>query len=143
MTNPSPRPALRKSDDAGVHPAAPVPARSPRAPRRASVPPVAAPADEPAHEAGASGTRAVDFHGTTSDHLRRSDAPTAAHDEVHDRGTKARKKSAALMAGDVASVKVRLPKKLRKAAEKEAKRRGLDLDAVVADLLHAWVTGSR
>ncbi len=34
-----------------------------------------------------------------------------------------------------------MPKALRKAARDEAKRRGLDLDAVVTDLLHAWLTG--
>ena len=30
MTNPTPRPALRKAEDATIHPAAPRPARSPK-----------------------------------------------------------------------------------------------------------------
>jgi monoamine oxidase len=111
MSNPTPRPALRKAEDAEVHPAAPRPARSPR---RASVPPPAsapepapAPAEAPAPakpakpaEPKARGKRRYetppavpvavkkrarkDFAGTTSDHLRPADAPTAAHDELHE-----------------------------------------------------------
>jgi hypothetical protein len=185
MTNPTPRPALRKADDAGIHPAAPKPARSPRtrtaapaspaadasAPARAAKAPAKAPAKTASKEpvpapveaaaapaanprskhrgAGPAkptdrpkGTRA--FQGTTSDHLRRTDAPATPHDELHgDKPAKAKKKADDLMSGGTGTLKVTVPKKLRKAAEKEAKRRGLDVDAVVADLLHAWLTARR
>ena len=85
-----------------------------------------------------------DFAGTTSDHLRPADAPTAAHDELHEaKKPKKGKKADELMSGSTGKLTVVVPKKLRKAAEKEAARRGLDVDAVVADLLHAWLTGRR
>jgi hypothetical protein len=170
MSNPTPRPALRKADDAEVHPAAPRPARSPRraavpAPSPAPAPEAAAApaAEEPAPRPAAPKTKAKrryetppavpvavkkrarkDFAGTTSDHLRPADAPTAAHDELHDaKKPKKGKKADDLMSGGTGKLTVVVPKKLRKAAEKEAARRGLDVDAVVADLLHAWLTGRR
>jgi hypothetical protein len=81
------------------------------------------------------------FAGTTSDHLRRSDAPAAAAALDAEKVAKKRRRAdAELMTGSLATVKVTLPKKLRKAAEKEAAHRGLDLDAVLADLLHTWLT---
>ena len=81
------------------------------------------------------------FSGTTSDHLRRTDAPAAAAAENADKTAKKRAKAdAALMASPLVTAKVKLPKKLKKAAEKEAAHRGLDLDAVTAELLHAWLT---
>jgi hypothetical protein len=81
------------------------------------------------------------FAGTTSDHLRRSDAPAAAAALDAEKAAKKRRRAdAELMTGSLATVKVALPKKLRKAAEKEAAHRGLDLDAVLADLLHTWLT---
>lgn len=89
MTNPAPRPALRKADDAGVHPAAPRPARSPRAVRTSSTSPATAPEPAPAAEPAAvarpgkpdkpgkpgkpdakGGKRKRKFGGATSDHLR-------------------------------------------------------------------------
>lgn len=175
MTNPTPRPALRKAEDADVHPAAPKPARSPRPPRQAAPrttapaapEPAPAPAPAPAPTATAAAPAETkprkkrryetppavpvavkkrarkDFAGTTSDHLRPADAPTAAHDELHDRAGKKQKKAADLMGGGTGKLTVVVPKRLRKAAEKEAARRGLDVDAVVADLLHAWLTGRR
>jgi hypothetical protein len=185
MTNPTPRPALRKADDAGIHPAAPKPARSPRtravapasepdaaaAPARTAKAPAKAPVKAPAKapaatpveaaapapakarskHRGAGPAKPTDrpkgkraFQGTTSDHLRRTDAPATPHDELHGvKPAKAKKKADDLMSGSTGTLKVTVPKKLRKAAEKEAKRRGLDVDAVVADLLHAWLTGRR
>lgn len=203
MTNPTPRPALRKAEDADVHPAAPQPARRPRTTRAADAPeaPSAAPARRtPTKAAGAGAASAAattrsaktaapkpasteagpstaaaeiaaepaapapapkkskryqtppavpvknkrkrtGFSGTTSDHLRRTDAPAAAAAENADKAAKKRAKAdAALMTSPLATVKVKLPKKLTKAAEKEAARRGLDLDAVTAELLHAWLT---
>ena len=44
------------------------------------------------------------------------------------------------MSGKSVELGVEVPKELRKAAKAEAKTRGLDLDTVVIDLLHAWVT---
>jgi hypothetical protein len=44
------------------------------------------------------------------------------------------------MSGKVVELEVKVPKSLRKAARDEAKKRGLDVDAVVTDLLHAWLT---
>ncbi|MCA0330797.1 MAG: hypothetical protein LCI03_12955 [Actinobacteria bacterium] len=191
MTNPTPRPALRKADDAGIHPAAPKPARTPRtrtaaaasataadeaAPARTAKAPAKAPVKAPARSAakpvavadvaeaeapaapakprtkhrGAGPAKPTDrpkgkraFQGTTSDHLRRTDAPATPHDELHDAKPKKRAKADDLMSGGTTTLKVTVPKKLRKAAAKEAKRRGLDVDAVVADLLHAWLTGRR
>jgi hypothetical protein len=188
MTNPAPRPALRKAEDASVHPAAP--ARSARAAARtadeepARVAPVrrsrsaarpatvAEPTPSAAAEAGEQkaeprrkdrgevrtdrgrgsragkapastekqrgrGSRA--FAGATSDHLR-PEAVAAAADT-------ARKKNKQpwtdvdLMRGKTVDLEVRVPKRLRKAAKDEAKRRGLDLDAVTTELLHRWLTG--
>lgn len=214
MTNPTPRPALRKAEDSDVHPAAPAPARRPRStgsapvsasgsaaaqptpaksPARRSAPAATAPAtsaptkrgpsnapgaaapaeSEPVEPASAGPTAAeaslaaaptvapkrskryqtppavpvknkrkrTGFTGTTSDHLRRSDAPAAAAAVDAEKAAKKRRKAdAALMTGTLATTKVKLPKKLRKAAEKEAADRGLDLDAVLAELLHTWLT---
>ena len=199
MTNPTPRPALRKAEDADVHPAAPQPSRRPRTARAAEAPPAAAPAPRATATrtstrskraaAGTAPTRSTGdgaapatsadsaaaeiaappeaeqtakkakryqtppalpvknkrnrtgFGGTTSDHLRRTDAPAAAAAETADKAAKKRAKAdAALLTGSLSTVKVTLPKKLKKAAEKEAARRGLDLDAVTAELLHAWLT---
>lgn len=182
MTNPTPRPALRKAEDADVHPAAPQPARRPRTPRSAAAPaspaekkaaapratkqaaapaPVDAPVEAPAPAPAAAPSKPAKakryatppavpvkkkrertgFSGTTSDHLRRTDAPAAAAAEKASKDAKKRKKAdAALLASPLTTVKVKLPKKLAKAADKEAARRGLDLDAVTAELLHTWLT---
>ncbi len=230
MTNPTPRPALRKAEDTDVHPAAPAPARRPRAtpsdgaaavsaPARrggsasttaSDVPAAPAKAAAPAKTGAAAASRAkaaptsaaagapsakpaktrtastgetqsaaaaeiaaapdlapapapapkkskryqtppavpvkgkrnrTGFGGTTSDHMRRSDAPAAPAAENTDKAADKRAKAeASLMTGSLTTVKLALPKKLRKAAEKEAARRGLDLDAVTAELLHTWLT---
>lgn len=224
MTNPTPRPALRKAEDADVHPAAPSPARRPRttpAKATAGAATTSAPADSggstaapataadvpaasskvgaaaPAKAKGTPAARArsanpsktqpgssgepqaaaaiaaapdsaapataapkrskryqtppavpaktkrkpTGFTGTTSDHLRSSDAPATPAAETADKAAKQRAKAdAALLTGSLTTVKVELPKKLKKAAEKEAARRGLDLDAVTAELLHTWLT---
>ena len=201
MTNPSPRPALRKAADAEIHPAAPRPARSPRprtdattvtpvpavrapsASEPATVVPVevaAAPADRgrtpkrPHRDAGRSSTAPKrKFSGSTSDHLRVPDvadtgnggstqrsaldalfegqAAAAPEQRGHkdrpsgEKGKKSRTPNAVvdLMAGKVVDLDARVPKALRKAVRDEAKDRGLDVDAVVTDLLYAWVTGRR
>ena len=179
MTNPSPRPALRKAADADVHPAAPRPARSPRA-RTTAVPVPDAPPTpaaeavtvEPASTASAPLTppkkRQADarkparptkrkFSGSTSDHLRVPEVPEvtssqrAALDHLfendapvgaHPKATKNKApKPVDLMAGKPVDLGASVPKALRKAAREKAKDVGLDLDTVVTDLLHAWVTG--
>ncbi len=276
MTNPTPRPALRKAADADIHPAAPKPARAPRTPRpsptpagtssgsraaasasagtaaspvagrapsgagssasgRASAKPVPTssaaetPAAAPSKSAAKPATkRAPDaaaaprprkrkFGGSTSDHMRVPEAPGGTGDtggtarrsaaarpgrkpgnaldalfpqggmptrrtplptddatgvtvpaaspadadvtvaavgttsspepgpETKGSGAGTSQSSSAtmrpeLMAGKTVELEVHVPKALRKAARTEAKKRGLDLDAVVADLLHHWLT---
>ena len=44
------------------------------------------------------------------------------------------------MSGKPVDLEARVPKAMRKAARAEAKRRGLDVDTVVTDLLNAWLT---
>ena len=218
MTNPTPRPALRKAADAEVHPAAPRPARSARAsaaaaepvpsPRPAAEPTSGGPKNtakgsskravdgEPAKAArttgaddaasGATGAKAIGptprprstttsatrsarsrglrpvspkspatgktprrFSGSTSDHLRPEPEPEAAptkgrrgptNDGVTTKQAKPTKKQPDLMKGKSTPLDVTVPKALRKAAKSRAKAEGLDLDTVVIDLLHDWVT---
>ena len=180
MTNPSPRPALRKAEDATVHPAAPRPARAPRStppadaeggPRtiadtnreanaaaaaRAKKPKGAPPATPTAPKAA---RKKGKFSGSTSDHMRVPDTEFTEHPEP----TRKRRSSTAstqaapattapelslaaapdLMTGKIVELGARVPKKLRTAAKHEAKRRGLDLDAVTTELLHTWLTSPR
>ncbi len=180
MTNPTPRPALRKAEDATVHPAAPRPVRARRTPAAATLAPSppaaaapAAPASGPrtiaeaniaANEAAAlRRTKAKDapnavvvapvektkskkrkFSGSTTDHLRMPDADVApaltprAPKRVHVPEPPGK---SVLMTGKSVDLDVKVPKKLRSAANAEAKKRGLDLDAVTAELLHTWLTG--
>ena len=180
MTNPSPRPALRKAADADVHPAAPRPARSPRA-RTAPAAPVHDARPTPAAEAvkvepAVSATAPLKpakkrhpearkparptkrkFSGSTSDHLRVPEVPEvtssqrSALDHLFENDAalpakpKAKKEKAPkpvdLMAGKPVDLGASVPKALRKAARDKAKEAGLDVDTVVTDLLHAWVTG--
>jgi hypothetical protein len=216
MNNPAPRPALRKAQDATVHPAAPSPVSSAATHAAAAAPVVddAAPTSRkrsvvPMTSAPATRRR---FAGRTSDHLRaESDLPvettadatgptgagpadddgrrsrkdtqasdrhsgTKHADTKHaktkhsdtrqpqaersgDTSTKqARAGSAAaderptlpsgpvgaeLMKGKAVELDVAVPKRLRKAAKERAGAEGLDLDTVVVDLLHGWVTRPR
>jgi hypothetical protein len=192
MTNPSPRPALRKAEDAAIHPAAPRPARAARAPRPAAkqgepaaapIPAVPAPrtiadtnrdavaaaekrarkskgkgrdAAKPVPAASKAGRKKGKFSGSTSDHLRvpgteflEHPAPTGARKRSGGRaavepaslpGLAPATKAANLMGGKVVDLGARVPKKLRAAARAEAKRRGLDIDAVTTELLHEWLT---
>jgi hypothetical protein len=198
MTNPAPRPALRKAADADIHPAAPRPARSPRTPRT-TTPPVESPAPAPEITTPAtskakprrseSSPRKRKFSGSTSDHMRVPDFTAEISDEAAVRNGVEKKprrpahntffgdapqpavepaadvvltvvpvpeapaeavaesapakahKPANLMSGKTVELEVHVPKALRKAARDHAKARGLDLDTVVIDLLHAWVTG--
>jgi hypothetical protein len=164
MTNPTPRPALRKAEDATVHPAAPRPARSPR-PSAAKAAPVVEPAPEPAAESAPAvvavaaepaaetvapkgGKKKRKFGGATSDHLRVEDAVEArpANESKPAKAKAPSKQLAAsstrddLMQGKPTDLDVEVPKALRKAAAKRAKSEGLDLQTVVIDALHAYVT---
>ena len=161
MTNPTPRPALRKAEDATVHPAAPRPARSPR-PSAAKAAPVVEPAPEPVVEAAPAvaadpaaeaaarkgGKKKRKFGGATSDHLRVEDAAEArpAKESKPAKATAPSKQRAQdstrddLMQGKPTDLDVEVPKALRKAAAKRAKAEGLDLQTVVIDALHAYVT---
>lgn len=176
MTNPTPRPALRKAEDATVHPAAPRPVRARRTPAAATPAAAAVPAvpasgprtiaeaNIAANEAAAlRRTKAKDaptpavvapvvkakskkrkFSGSTTDHLRMPDADVApaptprAPKRVHVPEPAGK---SVLMTGKSVDLDVKVPKKLRAAANAEAKKRGLDLDAVTAELLHTWLTG--
>jgi hypothetical protein len=179
MTNPSPRPALRKAADADVHPAAPRPARSPRA-RTAPVPvpdarptpaaeavtvepdtkptaPLKPPKKRQADARKPARPTKRKFSGSTSDHLRVPEVPEVTssqraaldhlfeNDAPLDAKPKAKKDKAPkpvdLMAGKPVDLGASVPKALRKAAREKAKGAGLDVDTVVTDLLHAWVTG--
>ena len=210
MTNPTPRPALRKAADADVHPAAPRPSRSPRA-RQApvTVAPVPGPVPEAEDvadvadvadgavtveavaieavgveavgvEAVAEGTATVAapstrslkppkkrhadpgrpvratkrmFSGSTSDHLRVPEvqevtsSQRAALDHLFENDDRAKKPKAPkpvdLMGGKLVDLEASVPKNLRKAARDAARKRGLDVDTVVTDLLHAWITERR
>ena len=198
MTNPTPRPALRKAQDAEVHPAAPRPARSarsagaepvvsPRSPaqaisaatRTSAAAPGSAPksrsASSPAPTAKAASSapkgsptttargsttpktaatrrpRPVasvspvgddgprKFSGSTSDHLR----PEVENEPDASAPAPKATRKPDLMKGKTAELDVRVPKALRKAARARAKAEGLDLDTVVIDLLHEWVTRRR
>jgi hypothetical protein len=198
MTNPTPRPALRKAADAGIHPAAPRPARSPRARTVAptAIPePAAAPETEPItvepvavepvavepvattaaplkppkkrHPEAAKPPRSTrrKFSGSTSDSLRVPEVPEvtssqrsaldhlfendavatrpkakAAKDETQKPKQPKASKPVDLMSGKLVELEAKVPKALRKAARDEAMKRGLDVDTVVTDLLHAWLT---
>jgi hypothetical protein len=183
MTNPAPRPALRKAEDSSVHPAAPVRPSRTRS-RATAVPaqptsPVEAPPtgttaaaadagsaprqdkarqDKARQDKGREGkprpkaakaSKERAFSGATSDHLR-PDAVAAAAETAAGKKSKPqpptkRTKRAwtdvDLMRGKTVELDVQVPKRLRKAARDEAKRRGLDLDAVTTELLHRWLTG--
>ena len=89
MTNPTPRPALRKAADAEVHPAAPRPARSARAAAAAGEP---APYPRPAPEPSAPQTKPATRTGTSpsaSPQPRPRSATTSATKTARSRGPRA------------------------------------------------------
>ena len=149
MTNPTPRPALRKAEDATIHPAAPRPARSPKPSPAKAAPAKAAPVVEqvapvvpvaPVVEAEPSPSKKKrKFGGATSDHLRvdADDAPSKKKSSTKKAAESTRDD---LMQGKPTDLEVEVPKALRKAAAKKAKAEGLDLQTVVIDALHAYVT---
>jgi hypothetical protein len=149
MTNPTPRPALRKAEDASVHPAAPRPARSPRASTAKAAAPIESVAEPVVGPAPVEavvpkpGKKKRKFGGATSDHLRVEDSPAADTKPVAARPSKTKAKASTrddLMQGKAVDLDVAVPKALRKAAAKRARSEGLDLQTVVIDALHAYVT---
>jgi hypothetical protein len=110
---------------AGTEAAAPVPSSAPKPRRKAG--------------------KARAFSGATSDHLRPEAVVAAAEASARTAKKKKEKERAFtdvdLMRGKTVELDVQVPKRLRKAARDEAKRRGLDLDAVTTELLHRWLTG--
>ncbi len=70
--------------------------------------------------------------------------PVADHPADEPRKAKAkapkRNEPVDLMSGKPVDLDASVPKALRKAVRDEARRRGLDVDAVVSDVLYAWLT---
>jgi hypothetical protein len=117
MSTPAPRPALQKSADAHIHPAAP--GHHP-------------PALRPASPAGGGATEPVPhrlsgpLHGNTSDSLRNATR-------------KARRPPKSKSGDKQVPLEVRVPKSLRKEFRAAVKADKKDPDAVVAALLKAWL----
>lgn len=138
MTNPAPRPALRKAPDAHIHPAAP---QEPRLLRHASTAEPAEPttaqptAAEPtaAEQATVAGIRSSSPlsgppGGTTSDSLRRA-------------GKRGRSRPPGKESGKKVALTVQIPKSLRKEFRAAIKADRQSADAVVATLLRSWLDG--
>ena len=118
---PEPRPALQKAPDGGVHPAAAPRTSAPKHLHPAPQAPAVAPGRGPTVDAAGKGGKAGGFKPGD---LR---ARKASKDKKHVEPT--------------VTLKVSMPKDLRKDARKKAERGGFELDAVVTSLLRAWVDG--
>lgn len=120
---PEPRPALQKAPDGGVHPASAPRTSAPKHLHPAAQAPAVAPG-----QGSTSGRDALDVSGKRSE-FKPGDlrARKASKDKKH--------------AAPMVTLKVEVPKDLRKDARKKASRGGFQLDAVVASLLRAWVDG--
>lgn len=120
---PEPRPALRRSDDGGVHPAAPraTPEKhlhpAPHAPAAA----VPGPEPEPVHKVGP--FKPGDLRA------RKAAKPSAG------KSNKGKKVE------ETVPLEVRIPKKLRKALRKRANADDIAVDDVVTDALINWLDG--
>ncbi len=136
MSTPTPRPALKKSADAHIHPAAPGhPLRALRAAPDSAAPepehPTTGEADsgtgtQPGTVGGGSHRLSGPLRGTTSDSLRSA--------------TRKAKRSPKVTAGDKpVDLGVRVPKQLRKDFRSAVKADKKDPDAVVTALLKAWL----
>jgi hypothetical protein len=110
---PEPRPALRRAQDGALHPAAP---RATPSKHLHPAPP--APAVEPPTPISRGPFKPGDL-----------------------RARKAGSSGKGKKADELVSLKVHVPKPLRKAAKKQAKAQKIDLDAVVTDALAAWLQG--
>ena len=112
---PEPRPALRRADDGGVHPAAPRATPEKHLHPAPHAPSAATPA--PAPDAG----------------------PFKPGDLRARKAAKSPKSAKGKKAEDTVPLEVRIPKKLRKALRKRANADDLPLDDVVSDALSAWL----
>lgn len=119
---PEPRPALKRSADGGLHPAAPQaapPHHLHPAPHAPTVPPATAPGP--------------------------AAAPVAAPQRFKPGDLRARKAAAGGKAGktpkpeNLVNLDVKVPKKLRKAVRRKAEVEGWPVDDAVAYVLRAWV----
>jgi hypothetical protein len=120
---PEPRPALKKAPDGAVHPAA-----APRtsAPKHLHAAPAAPSAASGKHTDAADGlTKTGKGHDYKPGDLRARKA--TAKGKGHSEPT--------------VTLKLEVPKSLRKDARKKAERGGHELDEVIVALLRAWVDG--
>ena len=136
MSTPTPRPALKKSADAHIHPAArghplralrPAPDTVTSAPEHQADHEAATGAEVPAVPAGSGGHRlSGPLRGTTSDSLRSATR-------------KAKNPPKGRAADKPVDLGVRVPKSLRKEFRSAVKADKKDPDAVVTALLKAWL----
>lgn len=134
MSKPAPRPALKKSADAHVHPAAPGHSLNDLRPAPDSAEPTTGPEVAPAaggaaqqpEEDGQQPRLSGPLRGNTSDSLR---AATR----------KARRRPRGADTDKLVDLNVRVPKKLRKQFRAAVKGDKKDPDAVVTALLKAWL----
>jgi hypothetical protein len=114
---PEPRPALQKAPDGAVHPATAPRTSAPKHLHTA-----------PAAPSAASGPK----EGLTKSGKRSDFKPG---------DLRARKAKANDDREPTVTVKIEVPKSLRKDARKKAERGGYELDGVIVSLLRAWVDG--
>lgn len=135
VTNPAPRPALRKAPDARVHPAAPVVGPDPPPGVVQAPPKPMAGAKAPTHL-----RPVVGIGGSTSDVLRRvpDDASKAAAKKAKKQSKKAAKAERKRRQARV-ELQVKVPKDVRNQLRKNAKARGTSVDDVVTSVLEGWL----
>jgi hypothetical protein len=131
MTTPVPRPALKKSADAHIHPAAPgnpLHALRPAPPEDPDAPGPEGAATTPPDGADTAGSHRLSgpLHGTTSDSLR--NATRKAHRPPKGKA-----------ADKLVDLGVKVPKSVRKDFRAAVKADKKDPDAVVTALLKAWL----
>jgi hypothetical protein len=114
---PEPRPALKKAPDGAVHPAAAPRTSAPKHLHAAPTAPSAASAPE---------------DGLTKSSQRPDFKPG---------DLRARKAKAKGHSEPTVTLKIEVPKSVRKDAKKKAERGGYELDGVIVSLLRAWVDG--
>lgn len=133
VTNPAPRPALRKAPDARVHPAAPV--VGPDSPPGVVQPKPMAGAKAPTHL-----RPVVGIGGSTSDVLRRvpDEAGKADSKKAKKQAKKAAKAERKRRHARV-ELQVKVPKDVRNQLRKNAKARGTSVDDVVTSVLEGWL----
>lgn len=160
--NPAPRRALRKADDAGIHPAttrsvplAPVAVSEADAPAPAEVEkqgPGRAPAEptpekSKKHKASDEQPTKLSGQGRSAGTQQAPGGATVSGPAVWDKRfhgntadvLRARRTTHDLLLGAEGVLEVKVPKRLRKAARLEAETHGLTIDQVVTRLLADWL----